>query len=155
VLHYFRLPKQYQEFILNHIVEKIKSESSEIYAYDKFSYLKFKGMSHRLKSINENDFYYIHLIPSYPFETHYKFGSTIHDQIWKHRIYYPNLPIPCAIYLLVKTCVEKQAHLQTGIFRIEGSIKKVQNIEEDFNRKIVSFQQLSVNDLIFLLKRRT
>lgn len=95
----------------------------------------------------------IQSIPRDPFTSHKQFGVSLYEVMWSQRQAYPNLPFPYLEYLLIEQIKMKNGFETTGLFRLPGNLKLVDDMTKDINSSFDCLKKASIHDLGSLLKR--
>lgn len=143
-----------ENWIKSHIAKAAQSaENKEVSVIAQFTYIRFSSrccIGCELKGYDDN---YILEIPSHPFSSNLIFGVSLYEVMWGQRRYFPNCPIPIFMHKCAEAIIAKGGMKSQGIFRLSGSMRRVEEMTNAANLGEDVLQGPELNDLASFFKK--
>lgn len=143
-----------EKYISSHFVLSFNEENQEISDLAQFTYIRFNSRCSIGKPLEISNFsgdaselYTLVYSETSPFV------GSLNEFMWYQRNLYPSLPIPIILIEFTKSIIDKNGLQSPGLFRLPGSLKKIDGIIQKnvFSQDILD--DCSINDIASLMKR--
>ncbi|KAH0793140.1 RhoGAP domain containing protein [Histomonas meleagridis] len=139
-------------WIKSHLARSSMSDNKWISNLAQFTYIRFSARCAIGKPKTNLEINYSVKIPKQINREHSTFSASIYEHLWFQRSEYPNFPIPILVHRMAETILSKGAERITGIFRLPGNMKLVQQMVQDIDKGNDPIPNSEIFDLLSLFK---
>ncbi|EAX84836.1 RhoGAP domain containing protein [Trichomonas vaginalis G3] len=142
-----------ENWIKAHLVGMSHHPDILIAAVAQFTYIRFAARCAVGIPRESNEIGYVKKIPMQVSMGWQTFGSSIYEMMWNQRTKEPKLPIPFIEYYMADFLLKRGAAKTEGIFRLPGSLKKVDEMALGTNDGKDMISKADLHDIASLFKK--
>ncbi|KAH0785046.1 RhoGAP domain containing protein [Histomonas meleagridis] len=139
-------------WIKSHLARSAMSPSKDISNLAQFTYIRFSARCAIGKPKTNLEVNYSVKIPKQVNRGYCTFSASIYEHLWFQRKEHPKFPIPIIVYRMSEAILSKGAETVTGIFRLPGNMKLVQQMVQEIDKGNDPIPNSEIYDLLSLFK---